>query len=160
MSDSTVETKTITFMRGGSSALSGVADDEMQLVARFARLAQAVKEACTARFPAQSAQGGEPDTQLASIAEFLDLMAALDQRYGADAALPMSDAGEAADESLRALAELEGWLSRLDLAAQRPVLFAVQLGVAWWAMRHRLEFATVAPVVNALAEQAKAKLTA
>jgi hypothetical protein len=93
MSDSTVETKTITFMRGGSSAHSGAADDEMQLVARFARLSKSVKAACTLRFPAQAAQGGEPGMQLASVAEFLDLMAALDQRYGADAALPMSDAG-------------------------------------------------------------------
>ncbi len=154
MSDSTVETKTITFMRGGSSALSGAADDEIQLAARFARLSGSVKAACALRFPAQAAQGGEPALQLASVAEFLDLMAALDQRYGPDATLPMSDAGEAVDESLRCLAELEGWLSRLDLAAERPALFAVQLGVAWWAMRHRLEFATVAPVVNALAEQA------
>jgi len=156
MSDSTVETKTITFIRGGSSALSGAAGDELQLAARFAHFSETVKAACSARFPSQSAQGGEPGVQLASVAEFLDLMTALDQRYGPDAVLPMSDAGEAVDESLRALAELEAWLSRLDLAAERPVLFAVQLGVAWWAMRHRLEFATVAPVANALAEQANA----
>lgn len=154
MSDSTIETKTITFIRGGAAATAGTADDEMQLAARFALIARAVTSACSARFPAQAAQGGEPGSQLASVAEFLELMAMLDQRYGQDAALPMSDAGEAVDESLRAMAELDAWLSRLDLATERPRLFAVQLGVAWWAMRHQLEFATVAPVVNALAVQA------
>lgn len=94
-------------------------------------------------------------TRLMAIAgDFLSVMQSLDAQYGNDGELPMDDIGEAVDEALRALAELDALLDRGEISAQRENLHALQIGMGYWAMRHHIPMYATEPVVNALAAQA------
>ena len=125
---------------------------ETPLSTRFSNLAAAVNSAYRERFGASAALGANDAIALvAAISEFIEVSERLDFEYGADGALPLEDAGEAADEALRASTELDRWLDRFDLASHRGELQAVILGIGLWAMRHDLPLRTTEAVVNALA---------
>ena len=133
-------------------------DDALaSLEEHFRHAAGAVQTANRERYP--GATGGAPSDAIAILAvvgDFLAVMSRLDGEYGADAALPIEDATEAADEALRALAELESWLIRFDLSEKLVHVQAVEIGVGYWAMRHGLSIYAVEPIVNALAAQSNA----
>lgn len=133
------------------------APDDTPLSVRFSRLAAAVNTVYQARFGAmgQNANLGANDAiaLVAAISEFIEVSERLDFEYGADGALPLEDAGEAADEALRACTELDRWLDRFELAAHRSELHAVILGIGIWAMRHESPLQTTEAIVNALADR-------
>lgn len=135
-----------------NSAASADSIDHGSLRARFASLAKSVSEAAGGRF------GGSTGTTdaiglIVLVGEFLPLMQSLDAQYGADAELPMNDAGAAVDEALRCLAELVTWLDRLELSGREADLHAVQLGIGYWALCHQLPIHAAESIVNALAAQ-------
>lgn len=121
----------------------------------FSELAAAVGAAVQQRL-AGAGTGRDPVTLVALVSEFLRLMPSLDAEHGGNGALPVEGAAQAVDEALTALAELDPWLQRLALGEYRANLLATQLAVGHWAMCHELRFHVVAPLVNALAEQANA----
>jgi hypothetical protein len=155
MSDSAFEIKPISFTLKGATADADDGSITTTLGQQFAALSLAISAAART----QAVNSSNFSGLLEVTEDFLALMQSMDGQYGANGALPIDDAGEAVDDALRATAELEGWLSRLNLLAERPRLFNIQLGIAYWAMQHGLTFDTVAPVVNALAEQANAAET-
>ena len=120
----------------------------------FRVVAEAVNDAYRQRVDGNPAN--DPISRLAIVSDFLSVMSRLDDKYGADSALPIDDAPDAVDEVLRCLAELESWLIRLDLAGQIARIQSVEIGVGYWAMRHGLPVFTVEPIVNALAAQSNA----
>jgi hypothetical protein len=130
---------------------AGKADlaDHAPLRERFASLATAISHACR-----QSAGGGEAIGLVAIVGDFLPLMQNLDLQYGADSELPLADAGGAVGEALHCLAGLDSWLDRLDLSGQRENIHTLQLGLGYWAMRHRLPILAPESIVNALASRA------
>jgi hypothetical protein len=135
------------------------AAEETRLVnERFAHLAARMNETYRALYGGAET-GADAITLLAAVSEFLGLMEQLDREYGADAPLPIEDAAEAADETLRCLAELETWLDRLQLTHLRADLHTVTLGVGLWAIRHNCAIRTAEPLVNALAERANHAVT-
>jgi hypothetical protein len=126
--------------------------DDMPLSARFSKLAAAINSAYRERFGAGGNLGANDAIALvAAVSEFIEVSERLDFEYGTDGALPLEDAGEAADEALRASIELDAWLDRFDLVAHRSELHAVILGIGIWAMRHELPLQTTEAIVNALA---------
>ncbi len=128
------------------------APDGTPLSARFSKLAEAVNNAYRERFSVSGNMGmNDAIALVAAVSEFIEVSERLDFEYGADGALPLEDAGEAADEALRALTELDVWLGRFDLTAHSSELHAVILGIGIWAMRHQLPLQTTEAIVNALA---------
>ena len=126
--------------------------DDTPLSARFSKLAAAVNSAYRERFGAGGNLGANDAIALvAAVSEFIEVSERLDFEYSADSVLPLEDAGEAADEALRASTELDSWLDRFDLTAHRSELHAVILGIGIWAMRHELPIQTTEAIVNALA---------
>jgi hypothetical protein len=126
---------------------------------RFAPIAAALAAACRQRSAGSSGSAGEATILATLIDDFLAVAARLDGEYGHDRSLPIADVADAADEALRALAELQAWLPRLDLSAHRAGLDAVTLGIGLWAMRHDLTLTTPEPLVNALAHRANEATT-
>jgi len=88
------------------------------------------------------------------LAEFLDSILLIDGIYGDDGALPIDDVGVAADEAIRAAADIQSQLARLNLADELPALDAVVIGIGLWSMRHAVTIESPAPIVNALARHA------
>ncbi len=134
------------------------------LAERFMPLAAAVNAAYRERFGGlnmQSAALGtsDPIALVAAVADFLMVSDQLDAEYGADSALPLANADNAADEALRCATELDPWLDRFELATFRPELSAVMLGIGLWAMRHDLPITTPEPIINALAYRSNAATT-
>jgi hypothetical protein len=127
--------------------------DHAPLRERFSSLASSVSDVYRERF---GGSGGptEAIALVAIISDFLQLMQNLDSQYGADNELPVNDASKAVDEALRCLAELDTWLDRLEKTDQREIVHMAQVGIGYWAMRHRLPFHAAEPIVNALAAQA------
>ena len=123
----------------------------------FRRVSDAIQDAYRERYAASSG-GGPSDalTMLAVVGDFLTVMSRLDGQYGADATLPIENVPQAVDEALRALADLESWLIRLELEVQRVPLHAIAIGVGYWAMRHGLPVSVTELIVNALAAQSNA----
>lgn len=135
------------------------ASEETRLIkARFTQLAARVNDAYRTLYGGAET-GADAIVLLAVVGEFLDLMNQLDREYGPDAPLPIEDAPEAADETLRCLAELDTWLDRLNLADLKTNLHTIALGVGLWAMRHDCAIRTSEPLVNALAERANHAVT-
>ena len=135
-----------------------VRDDlQASLHAHFRQAAEAVQAATRERYPGAAA-GAAPDALalIEVVGDFLAVMSRLDGEYGVNAALPVDNAEAAADEALRALAELESWLIRFDLEPQIPHLQTLEIGVGYWSMRHGLTIGTAEPIVNALAAQSNA----
>jgi hypothetical protein len=130
------------------------AAEETRLInERFGHLGARVNDAYRALYGGAET-GADAITLIAVVGEFLGLMEQLDKEYGADAPLPIEDAAEATDETLRCLAELETWMDRLQLAHLKADLHTVTLGVGLWAMRHDCAIRTAEPLVNALADRA------
>jgi hypothetical protein len=157
MSDSKIEIKPIAFSIKNVTGASSNDNTNDLLQAQLSALTSTMRERLANNVT--GANNREIDTLLAVAEDFVKLMTAMDHQYGADGAVPMTDTHESVDDTLHALAELESWLSRLSLVAERPRLFNLQLGIAYWAMRHGIHFSVVAPVVNALAEQSNAAQT-
>ena len=135
------------------------ASEETRLVKeRFTELASRVNAAYRTLYGGAET-GADAIVLLAVVGEFLDLMHQLDREYGPDGPLPIEDATEATDETLRCLAELEIWLDRLNLADLKTNLHTVMLGVGLWAMRHDCPIQTAEPLVNALADRANNAMT-
>jgi hypothetical protein len=134
-----------------------VTDHEL-LMNRFTDLGAAVNAAYRQKFGGLS---GTADAigLIAIVGDFLPVMQSLDKQFGADDSLPVDDAGKAADDALLCLTELETWLDRLELPDCRDALSCLQLGVAYWAMRHHLPIQIAEPVVNALAARSNAAQT-
>ena len=132
-------------------------DAPASLTVHFRAAANAVQTAYRERY-AGATGGAASDTilLLAVVGDFLAVMSRLDRQYGADADLPIEDAAEAANDALRALAELESWLIRFVLDTQLVHLQAIEIGIGYWAMCHGLPICAVEPIVNALAAQSNA----
>lgn len=135
-----------------NNAPTVVIADHAPLRERFATLSASVNDVYRQRFGG-SAAATDALGLVAIAGDFLALMQNLDSQFGADSELPLVDVADAVDEALRCLAALDAWLDRLDLADQREILHAVQLGIGYWAMRHQLAIHAAEPIVNALAAQ-------
>ena len=83
-----------------------------------------------------AATAGEP------LAGYLRTFEAIDRQHGGSGALPLEDASEVADAAIEAAHRLD----EDDLV----------IGIALWAMRHRVPLRAIDPVVNALARQSNA----
>ncbi|MEP7154977.1 MAG: hypothetical protein ABI905_04345 [Betaproteobacteria bacterium] len=142
----------------GTNADDGQDSDYLSMSHRFDGLAVAINESYRQRYGAAT---GPSDAigLLAVTGDFLPLMKSLDSQHGPDSELPLDDITQAVDEALRCLAELDTWLDRLDLEGQKPAIYDLQLGIAYWAMRHRVAILAAEPVVNALAIRANAATT-
>ena len=125
---------------------------------RFDALAASVNDAYRQRFGG-AASPSDAIGLLAIVGDFLPLMQGLDSQYGADNELPLDDIADAVDESMRCLAELEVWLDRLSLDDDKPAIHDLQLGLAYWAMRHNVSIRAAEPIVNALAIRANMATT-
>lgn len=141
-----------------SNAEPSEIDDHASLRARFACVAESVNHSTRQRY-AGSAGDADAIGLIAIVSDFLPLMQSLDMQFGADSDLPTIDAAGAVDEALRSLAGLEAWLDRLALSDKRESIHAVQLGIGYWAMRHRLPIHMAEPIVNALAARANRAAT-
>jgi hypothetical protein len=130
------------------------AESEPPLTARFAPVATAIHHAYQLRMSESALRAGDAVALVAAVADFLEVSERLDAEYGSDATLPLEDVDHAADEALRAATELDSWLDRFDIADERPRLYAVMIGIGWWAMRHALPIYSSAPLVHALAMRA------
>ena len=119
--------------------------DSPTLAAQFAPLYRKIIERYSPRNVMESAD---------DIAEFLDSIVLIDGTYGEDGALPIEDVNLAVDEAIRATADLQNQLDRLNLADELPTLDAAVVGIGLWSMRHAVVIASPAPIVNALARQA------
>ncbi len=157
MPDQKIPFKPIQFTtsRGAISHAPEHPDTYTGVAQGFAELAAAVGAGYQQRLTG-AGTGRDPVTLVALVSEFLRVMQSLDAEHGGNGALPVEGAAPAVDEALTALAELETWLQRLELREFRANLLATQLAVGHWAMCHALQFHVVAPLVNALAEQANA----
>ncbi len=158
MSKPNADVKPIRLLLKNADGVVEDATDHLTLQKRFGSLAGAVNDAYRQRF---EGAGGPSDAigLLAIVGDFLPLMQSLDSQYGADNELPISDAADAADESLRCLAELEPWLERLQLRDLHESIYDLQLGIGYWAMRHRLSIHAAEAIVNALAIRSNATET-
>jgi hypothetical protein len=137
----------------------GDKDDALASLREHLRVAaEAVQAAYRERYAGAVAAADRQDAiaLLAVVADFLTVMSRLDDEYGADGSLPIEDAPDAVDESLRALAELESWVIRLSVEDRLADLQAVEIGIGYWAMRHGVAVFTVEPIVNALAAKSNA----
>ena len=130
------------------------APPETPLSHRFSPVAAAVNEKYRQQMGNPTGAAHDAIALVAAVAEFLEVSERLDFEYGPDAALPLADVDEAADEALRASTELSLWLDRFDLGAAQSELQAVTLGIGLWAMRHDLPISTTEAIVNALAARA------
>jgi hypothetical protein len=137
----------------GSTLASTDAGEYASLRQRFDALASSLHESYRQRY-AGASTAEDAIALLALIEEFLGLMQQLDQDYGPDCDLPLSDADVAVDNALRAVAAVEGWLNRLDLMGALPDLDTLAVGISLWAMRHECAIVTPDPAVNALARLA------
>ncbi len=124
---------------------NNVAPDSPTLASQFAPLAEKI----TAHFPPRNIIESAND-----LAEFLDSILLIDGTYGEDGQLPIDDVAQAADEAIRAAADLQNQLPRLNLVDDLPALDAVVIGVGLWCMRHEVTIYAPEPVVNALARRA------
>ncbi len=92
------------------------------------------------------------------VSEFLEAANLLDGSYGHDSPLPIDDADTAADEALRALADITAAVPRYLPTAETEKCLAqldnIVIGIGLWAMRHSLDIFTPEPIVNALATRA------
>ena len=129
-----------------------------QLHERFESLAAVINDAYRQKY---GGSGGKADAigLVAVVADFLPLMPSLDEQYGPDGELPLTDATAAVDEALRCLTELETWLDRLDLSGQRETLHQLQIGIGYWVMCHQLSIYAAEPLVNALAARSNDAVT-
>lgn len=161
MTKSHTDLKPIRLLLKNADGVAEDVTDHALLQKRFKSLAGAVNDAYRLRYGGAGGGGGPADVigLLAVISDFLQLMPSLDSQYGADGELPISDAADAVDEALRCLAELETWLDRLDLSASRENVLDLQLGIGYWAMRHRLPIHAAEAIVNALAVRSNAAET-
>lgn len=91
-----------------------------------------------------------------ALAAFLDAAQLLDGTYGEDGVLPVEDVTDAADEAIRALADLQTQLHRLNLGDQLPIIDKTAIGIGLWCMRHQVAIYAPEPIVNALARLANA----
>ena len=137
-----------------------VAKDDalVSLDSHFRIVAEAVQVVYRDRYAgaADRATANDVDGLIVIVGDFLALMTRLDHEYGPDRSLPIEDAPEAVDETLRALTELESWLIRFSLSDYLTHLQKIEIGVGYWAMRHGLSILMIEPIVNALAAQANA----
>ena len=115
------------------------------LASQFAPL----REKIAAHYPPQSLIDSSND-----LAEFLDSILLIDGTYGEDGQLPIDDVIEAADEAIRAAADIQNQLPRLNLTDALPTLDAIAIGVGLWCMRHEVTIYAPEPIVNALARHA------
>jgi hypothetical protein len=122
-----------------------VTADSPTLASQFAPLGEKI----VASHPPQSVVDSTND-----VAEFLDSILLIDGTYGEDGVLPIDDVSEAADEAIRALADIQNQLPRLNLADELPTLDAIAIGMGLWCMRHELIIYAPEPIVNALARRA------
>ena len=148
------KTKSIPIRLALKDANAISAPDDISLNQRFSPLAAAVNSAYRERFGGAELGASDAIALAAAVGDFLQVATQLDAEYGADGALPLQDAADAADEALRCATELDQWLDRFELATYRPELYAVMLGIGLWAMRHQLPLAAPEPIVNALAFRA------
>jgi hypothetical protein len=125
---------------------------------RFARLESEINARYRTLYGGAES-GADAIALLSVVSEFLSVMREIDREYGSDGPLPLEDAGEAADQALRCLAESESWLQRLGLAPLRGELHTVALGIGFWAMRHECPLRGAEPIVDALAGRAAAAVT-
>lgn len=130
------------------------AGSDAPLVDTFSPLAEAVHRAYQTRVTGTNPGANDALALVAALAEFLALAQSLDHDYGADMPLPINDAADAADDALRAAAELESWLTRLQLASELPRHHTVVIGIGLWQLRHGLAILVSEPIVNALAFRA------
>jgi hypothetical protein len=128
----------------GTSA-DQAASDSTSLANQFATLGEKI----AASYPPQNVIESAND-----LAEFLDSILLIDGTYGEDGQLPIEDVAQAADDAIRAAADLQNQLSRLNLADDLPTLDAVVIGVGLWCMRHEVTIYAPEPIVNALARRA------
>jgi hypothetical protein len=156
MPETKIAIKPIRWQLGDAAAAE--ATDHARLHDRFDAIANVVSAACGQRGNG-SAAAMETTGLIAVVHDFLPLMQSLDAQFGADGDLPMADAADAVDESLRCLAGLDAWLDRLAQTDQRESLQSLQLAIGYWAMRHHLPFRAAEPIVNALAAQANRAAT-
>lgn len=139
-----IEIKPIRFGDEGREATRG-------LLARFRSLAGAART----RHPQTplSRSGSDP---LSLIEEQLALLLRLDDEYGGNNPLPLSDADQLVETLLTSLAELEQSQRKAGEDDSAESVDAIVLGAALWALRHDLAVSPVEPVANALARQANA----
>ncbi len=92
-----------------------------------------------------------------AVSAFLDAAVLLDGTYGEDCPIPVEDAAGAANDSLRAVLDLQLQKNHLMLANRhsQPVatLDAIAIGIGLWCMRHQLDIQAPEPIVNALARR-------
>lgn len=86
----------------------------------------------------------------------LETLEALDRRYGGGGRIPIEGVEELVAAILTDLARAEGEATRSSDAAFLRDVADFLLGVALWAVRHRVTIDPVEPVVNALAHRANA----
>jgi hypothetical protein len=145
------EIKPIHLALKDASALTTAApaDAKLNLDAHFQPLAKSLLQ-----------RGAQPNDieSINVISGFLEAASLLDGAYGEDGALPVEDAGDAADEALRACAALAATLQRYlsgdALNDSIVVLDNTTVGIGYWCMRHELDIAAPEPIVNALANRA------
>jgi len=91
---------------------------------------------------------------LSSLGEFVAMADALDSTYGRDEELPVADIEAATNDALGEISTIESWLTANAQPHSINDFDPITLGVALWAMRHRVHLQYCEPVVNALARRA------
>ena len=93
----------------------------------------------------------DPAALIAALKTFFTMLADLDDRYGAEAALPDDDATRLGDTGLLALVELIDISQQLGLEKAKAELELLAVSISDWIMRHKGEVRTLDPIVNGLA---------
>lgn len=139
-----MSTKPIRFVKAGE--LAG-----MRLAHDFMPVAAAIGQEATRRMGDAAQSSAGPGPMLRAAHDGLVLMDKLEQDATGDAPIDLPDAPDLVASVLAALAELEGWSSRLALDALVDPLQQLSIGTATWAVRHAVTIERPEGVVNALA---------
>jgi hypothetical protein len=125
----------------------------LQLHERFDTLATYILSAYALRAVEEAGEASPPHL-VQTLREFFATCVRLDTEYGEASPLPVEDSAGFTDAALHCLADLCGWLPRLDIVDHEAALDRVLLGVAVWGLSHEIELTPSDPLVNALAHVA------
>lgn len=120
------------------------------------QLFSAAASAIETRFATRSQQPGEVSPmQLAdALHKLFQVFEALDEKNGANAALPDNDPSDLGEHALLLAADLVNWAEHLQLPQAKSDIEKIAVGIALWVARHGGEIRDLETVVNGFAASA------
>lgn len=120
------------------------------------QLFSAAASAIETRYAQRSQQPGEVSPmQLAdALRKLFQVFEELDEKNGANSALPYNDPSELGEHGILLAADLVNWAERLQLPQAKSDIEKIAVGIALWVARHGGEIRELETVVNGFAASA------